>query len=65
MRTVTVKFPGMRPAILARAAELGITGEEAWAQREREAEENLDRAAEMLERIRLDWEITEAVARCS
>jgi hypothetical protein len=63
--TVTVRFPGSRPAILARAAEQGITEEEAWAQRERQAEQNLDEAAELLERIRLDYEIAEAVTRCS
>ena len=33
--------------------------------RERAAELDLAGAAEMLERIRLDWEIAEAVARCS
>lgn len=60
MRTVTVKFPGMRPAILA-----GAAGDNAWNEQQRQAEENLAEAAELLERARLDCEIAEAVTRCS
>jgi hypothetical protein len=52
VNAVTVRFPGMRPAIMARAAEQGITEEEAWAQRQQEAEENLAGAARLLEQIR-------------
>ena len=59
--TVTVKFPGMRPAIVARAAELSITGEAAWAERERQAEDNLAEAARLLDAIRPA--ALEAVAR--
>jgi hypothetical protein len=47
--TVTVRFSGMRPAVLARAAAEGITEGQAWAQREAESLTLLLDAADDLE----------------
>ena len=47
------------------SARTGCPVEALMEARERAAEVLLDEAAELLERARLDFEIAEAVARCS